>query len=155
MATGPTTAILAGTDDKAGDVWSMEGTVNPKEPSISFDFSVKSNGAVGVLKAVPSQSGIMFPDGSVWSRFDATCSAAAVLAGSYTDIHHPDAWRTIAAVSSFDTIVAGCDEQGEAPWATTGSMSSLPPRLPSSRPLSPPSRPYTTHLEDASGILHF
>jgi len=123
MATGPTSAILAGADTKGGEVFAMEGVVDTKEPSISFDFSAKSKGAVAVLKATPHADGIMFYDGSVWQRYDATGSAAAVFAGSYKDMHHPEGWRTVAPTCSFETIVAGADSAGGKPWATIGHIS--------------------------------
>eukprot|EP00976_Prorocentrum_cordatum_P052504 1058857-Prorocentrum_minimum.AAC.1 len=118
MADGPVTAILAGADEADGAVWCIKGTVDTKNQCIYFDFTEKSEGTVGVLKAVPVAEGLVFPDGSIWERYNASVAAAAHFSGTFIDGHHPDGWRTIAASGHLEAIVVGIDEAGGAPWMT-------------------------------------
>ena len=120
VCTGPCKVCVAGMDDKEGDVWCMEGTLDPVANCIGLDFTKKSNGAVGVLTAKPCPEGIEFPDGSKWTKFDPSTSSAAVFLGAYIDGHHPEGWRTIAACGPEEAMVAGVDDKDGAPWCTKG-----------------------------------
>ena len=46
------------------------------------DGAQKSKGAVGVLKVLPHKEGLLFPDGSVWTKYNANGTPAAKFAGA-------------------------------------------------------------------------
>lgn len=64
---GPEEAIVAGLDEEGGDAWWTKGTM--VEGKLNIDFSVKSNGAVGLLATEIVETGLKFPDGNIWSKY--------------------------------------------------------------------------------------
>eukprot|EP00976_Prorocentrum_cordatum_P085768 1186229-Prorocentrum_minimum.AAC.6 len=119
LLSGPETAIVAGIDSEGGDVWWTEGKVCPEGKCITIDFSKKTGGKVGELKAEPVETGILFPDGNTWTKFAGESSASG-FQGKFADEHHADGWRTIAVSGAEEAIVAGVDEAGGDAWWTKG-----------------------------------
>jgi len=116
------TVLVAGVDQKVGEVWWTEGAVVGNV--LQIDFSKKSKGKVGKLtaKSTNGGKGLLFADGNTWKRYASKDSNAADFTGRYSDPNHPEGWRMIAPTGLDDTILVGVDAFSGAGWWTKGTV---------------------------------
>eukprot|EP00242_Pyramimonas_sp_CCMP2087_P010756 CAMPEP_0198199638 /NCGR_PEP_ID=MMETSP1445-20131203/2871_1 /TAXON_ID=36898 /ORGANISM="Pyramimonas sp., Strain CCMP2087" /LENGTH=266 /DNA_ID=CAMNT_0043869523 /DNA_START=159 /DNA_END=959 /DNA_ORIENTATION=+ len=116
------TVLVAGVDQKDGEVWWTEGAVVGNV--LQIDFSKKSKGKVGKLaaKSINGGKGLLFADGNTWKRYASKDSSAVDFTGRYSDPNHPEGWRIIAPTGLNDTIVVGVDDSAGAGWWTKGTV---------------------------------
>jgi hypothetical protein len=130
MASGKKdTVLVAGVDQKDGEVWWTEAEVVGNV--LQIDFSKKTNGKVGKLNAKPvnNGTGLSFPDGNTWKRFASKEASTADFAGTYSDPKHPEGWRMIAPTGLVscdwpgdETLVVGVDDPARGSWWTKGAL---------------------------------
>jgi len=103
--------FIKGTDD-GSSFWMV--TAEPLDDTIIIDFS--TNGGPIDLEGKWDGTGIVFPDGSKWTKI-----TIETLTGLYLDAEHPDMERRIYAKESGPLTIKGTDD-GNNFWTVTGKL---------------------------------